>query len=458
MHEQATRCAVAAFSLAEPMMRPGDVNAAGPLSPARPRLLSGTDHLLISALWLALYTQWLSILPVVLPDQVATIVGSDNSDKAGIAGTIAAAGAVMSLFVTPIVGALSDRLRAPSGRRRPFLITGTVLSCAALVPLAFFARGSSLVLYTLAILNLQIWWNWTAGAYAGLIPDIVPAELQPRASGWLNVMTIIGTILGNVLVWTLYRSDQMLPLIGVFMALNLGCLVLTLRGAREPPAAGATSAFDLRAFVRSFFLDPRANANIYWVLITRLFANMGIWSVFTFLLFYIESVLGLGSHAAVKLLSTLLGAGAIVAIPASVIGVRLAERHGIARLVRITSWIMAAAISCFALIAFNPNLALVAALTVVFGAANGAYGAVDWALALKVLPAGRDAGKDMGIWHVSMVVPQIIGPATMGWVITVIDKAASARFAYAAAFGVAAVWFALAAVLVTRVRLENTGK
>ena len=126
--------------------------------------------MLISALWLALYTQWLSILPVVLPDQVATIVGSDNADKAGIAGSIAAAGAVMSLFVTPIAGALSDRLRAPSGRRRRFLITGTVLSCAALVPLAFFARGSSLVLYTLVILNLQIWWNWTAGAYAGLIP------------------------------------------------------------------------------------------------------------------------------------------------------------------------------------------------------------------------------------------------------------------------------------------------
>src|SRR5580658_14474 len=139
MHEQATGCAVAAFSQAEPMMRPGDVNAAGPLSPARPRLSSGTDHLLISALWLALYTQWLSILPVVLPDQVATIVGSDNSDKAGIAGSIAAAGAGISLFVTPIAGALSDRLRAPSGRRRPFLITGMVLNCAALVPLAFFA-------------------------------------------------------------------------------------------------------------------------------------------------------------------------------------------------------------------------------------------------------------------------------------------------------------------------------
>src|SRR5262249_19037516 len=155
---------------------------------------------------------------------------------------------------------------------------------------------------------------------------------------------------------TLYRSDRVFPLIGVFIALNLGCLALTLRGAREPPAAGVPSAFDLRVFVGSFFPDPRANANIYWVLITRLFANMGIWSVFTFLLFYIQSVLGLGSDASVKLLSALLIAGTIVAIPASVMGVRLAEQYGIVRLVRITSWSMAAAVSCFALIAFNPNM------------------------------------------------------------------------------------------------------
>jgi MFS family permease len=417
------------------------------------RRLSAADHILISALWLAFYTQWLSILPVVMPDQVAAIVGPDNPEKAGVAGTIAAAGAIVSLVMTPVAGALSDRLRAPLGRRRPFLISGTLLTCMSLLPLALFEGGGSVFLYALVILNLQIWWNWTAGAYAGLVPDVVPKQQQSEASGWLNVMTIGGTILGNVLVWALYRTDRVLPLIGVFIALSLVCLMLTLRGGKELPSQGASSQFEFGAFVRSFFLNPRSNANMYWVLVTRLFANMGIWSVFTFLLFYIESVLSLDSEAAIRLLSALLGAGTFVAIPASIFGAKLADRHGLVRVVQTTSWIMAAAVSCFAVIAFNPNMAVVAILTVVFGAANGAYGAVDWALALKVLPAGQNSGKDMGIWHVSMVLPQIAGPAAMGWLITLIEKTASAQAAYAMAFAVASIWFTLAAALVNRVKI-----
>jgi hypothetical protein len=148
-----------------------------------------------------------------------------------------------------------------------------------------------------------------------------------------------------------------------------------------------------------------------------------------------------------------LGAGAVLAIPASLVGVRLADRHGVVRLVRVTSWIMAAAALCYVLIALRPSLALVVPVVLLFSAAYGAYGAVDWALALKVMPAGKDVGKDMGIWHISMVLPQILGPAATGWLITGIKIVGSARLAYAVAFAIAAMWFTLAATLVTRVRL-----
>lgn len=434
-------------------MRVRGVGVPSPDAPAGIRRLTTADHMALSVLWLALNAQWLTIVPIVVPDQVAGIIGPDDASKAGIVGSVTAAGAFVALVVAPIAGALSDRLRAPRGRRRPFLIYGVNASCLALLPLALFGAGSSLGLYVLAILNLQFWWNGTAGAYAGLIPDVVPAEAQSRASGWLNVMTIAGTILGNVLVWAFYRPDRVWPLIGAFIVLNVGCLTLTLWRVREPPARVAREAFDLRAFMRSFLLDPRANANLYWVLVTRLAANMGVWSVFTFLLFYLESVAGLQREAAVKVLPMLLGTGAVLAIPASMIGVWLAEKYGIVRFVSFMSWIMCAAVSCFALIAINPNLPLVAVLAIVFAIAGGAYGAIDWALALKVLPAGQDAGKDMGIWHVSMVVPQILGPAAMGWMISAIEAAASARVAYAVAFAIAALWFAPAALLVNRVRL-----
>lgn len=434
-------------------MRGQVVSAIEPVRAARARQFSTADHVSVSVLWLALYAQWLTMVPIIVPDQIAGIVGPDVATKEGIAGTIIAAGAAVALIVAPVAGALSDRRRAPHGRRRPFLVVGMLGSCGALALLALFGPGSSVLLYAVAILNLQFWWNWASGPYAGLIPDVVSAGAQSVASGWMNVMSILGTIIGNVLVSALYHPGRVLPVIAAFVALNIASLVLTLRGVREPPAAGANDAFDLRTFIRSFYLDPQEHANFYWVLITRLLGNMGIWSVFAFLLFYIESVVGIEREAAAQLLPTLLGAGAILAIPASFLGVKLAERHGVVRLVRATSWIMAAAAMGYVLIALRPGLALVVPVILVFSAAYGAYGAVDWALALRVLPAGQDVGKDMGIWHVAMVLPQILGPAATGWLITGIKAVGSPQLAYAAAFAIAAVWFTLAAMLVARVRL-----
>ncbi len=423
------------------------------------------SQLYLALLWLAFFAQWMTVVPILAPDQVATILGPGSTTKEGISGTVTAAGALVSLLITPIAGSLSDRLRAKRGRRRPFLILGTLGSCVALALLMPFHQGSSIPLYVLAIMNLQFWWNLGAGPYAGLIADVVPKPDQGMASGWMNVMSIAGTVLGNILITVCYKtaeqstgqsngqsSDPRLFL-ALMIVLNLLCLAGTLIGVREPPAAGHTDKRDLRAYLRSFYIDPRRHANFYWVIVTRLFANMGVWSIFTFLLFYVGTVLGIARPLTV--LPVLLGAGALVSVPASLIGVKLADRHGIVRIVGLTSWIMAGSALCYVLIAFHPSLVLVAPVVIVFSAGYGAYQSVDWALALAVLPSSDEAGKDMGIWHVSMILPQILGPGLTGWLISGLTLLISARFAYTVAFAIAALWFAAAAWFVTRIRLPH---
>jgi len=131
----------------------------------------------------------------------------------------------------------------------------------------------------------------------------------------------------------------------------------------------------------------------------------------------------------------------------------MAARYGIVRIVGATSWIMAAAAVGYVLAAFHPQLWLVILVGLTFTVGYGAYQAVDWALALRVLPDSDAAGKDMGIWHISMVLPQIIGPAVTGWIISGLTLAISARFAYLFAFCLAAACFVLAAWLIRKVRL-----
>lgn len=406
----------------------------------------------LATLWFAMFAQWLTVLPVILPDQVTHILGGGAANKEGWIGTIAAAGAVVALVVAPVAGALSDRLRSARGRRRPFLIVGVLGSCLSLLLLIPFDRGGSIYLYILAILNLQFWWNLVSGAYAGLVPDVVPGAQQPMASGWLNVMTIAGTIVGNILVAVTYRSGHATVAMACFVVTALACLWLTL-SIPEPPSRGASEPFRLVSFLRSFVIEPRRHRNFYWVLVTRLLSNMGVWSVLTFLLSYLQDVIGVAQPE--QVLPMLLGAGALFAIPASLWSVRLADRHGIVEIVKLTSWIMAAAVIGYVLVVLRPSLYFVAPLVVVFAAAYGAYQAVDWALALQVLPSRDAAGKDMGVWHVSMVLPQILGPAGTGWIISWAKGAVSPSFAYVLAFVIASIWFVLAALLVGRIKLSR---
>ncbi len=320
---------------------------------------------------------------------------------------------------------------------------GTCIGLALLVP---FGAGSSILLYALAILNLQFWWNWACGPYAGLIPDVVPEGDQASASAWMNIMSILGTFTGNGIAVAALRprppgrcdrragrGQPRLP------RADLG---RRARAARTPaPPAGSSSG---RSCARSGSA-PALHRNFYRVLVTRLFANLGVWSVLTFLLFYLHDVIGVAEPG--KVLPMLLGLGAMLGIPASLVAARLADRYGIVAIVRATSWMMAAAAIAYVLIAFHPHSALTAPVFLVYFAGWGAYQAVDWALALKVLPHSETAGKDMGIWHVALVLPQILGPALTGWIITGAKLAVSARFAYALAFAIAALWFSLSAML-----------
>jgi Na+/melibiose symporter-like transporter len=402
----------------------------------------------LSSLWLAWNAQWLIIPVTVIPQAVNSLAPRRPELWSGL---VVGAGAAVALVVPPVAGAISDRSHNPSGRRRPYLVAGVLASCAALV---FFgwAESANLAFLTIAYLLLEFWWNLAAGPFAGLIPDVVPAEQHGVATGWLNALGIVGTLIGSLALRT-YRHAHPWPMIAVFTALSVVCLWVTLLFVREP-APRPQPWPGLARFARSFYLPPADNKNFYLVLVTRLLNNMGVWSVLTFLVLYLQFVVGLAQDAATRLMATLTAVGAVLAIAASLAAARLIGRYGVVRAVQGSSWVMAATAASYTLIAVAPRVPLVVPMVLVFGIASGVFGAADWALALAVLPRGQDAGKDFGIWHICLVLPQVIGPITTGVLITAVSHLVSRPFAYAFAFAVAAAWFIAASVFIGRLKLR----
>ena len=119
----------------------------------------------------------------------------------------------------------------------------------------------------------------------------------------------------------------------------------------RPPAG--PEAVRLGAFVRSFWLPPALHRNFYRVLVTRLFANLGVWSVLTFLLFYLQRYRRRAEPG--RVLPMLLGIGACSGYRRALSPPGSTSRYGIVAVVRATSWMMAGAASAYVLIALHPQ-------------------------------------------------------------------------------------------------------
>ena len=416
-------------------------------SVAPKRRITTLDQFFISCFWLAYNIHWGALIAIVLPSQIAAIVGDANKEFYN--GLIPPLGAVVSLLITPVAGALSDRSRSRWGRRRPFMLVGTLVNILFLVLIAGFGNGSNIWLFLLCYMGIQLGNNWSGGPYAGLLPDVVPPDQRGSASGWLGLMTAIGTLVGALAAGQLIRGGSYWPIYLLIIVALAVLLTVTLWGVRERPLTIDPGPFDLREFMRSFMLDPKIYRDFYWVLATRGLVTMGIYSVFTFFQFFLKDIIGVVNPEEQS--SFLIGIIIAAGIPTSIIAGSLSDRYGRKPLVYISGVLMALASIIYIAVAFVPSLTFTFIVGALFGVGYGAYQAVDWALAIDVLPGGEDAAKDMGIWHVALVLPQILAPAITGLTLNAL-KSTSLLLGYTVVFILTATWFVLGTVFVRQIR------
>jgi len=391
--------------------------------------------------------QWMALLLIVLPPQITQIVGEQHKEL--ISGIILPIGAFVALVTTPVAGALSDRSRSRLGRRRVYIVAGCAMNVVFLGLLSQFGAGSSLFWFSICFMGLQFAGNWWGGPYAGLIPDLVPEAERGTASGYMMIMQGLGNIVGPGAAGLLAQIDVLYSY--WFLA---ACIVvsaaITLPTLREPEIA-ADAPRPPGLVLKDFLLDPRAHPDFYIVLATRSFVTMGTFSVFPFAQFFLKDVIGIanaeGAAAAMFVATTL------ICLPVAYAAGRWADRRGPVGLVKASGWAMAAGTLAYVVLLTDPNWPMAIAIGIAVGLAAGAYQTVDWALAVAVLPRPEDAGKDMGIWHISFVLPQMIAPAIAGVTIDSL-KGGSYTVAYGAVFLMAALWFAAGTVPLSWLRLK----
>ena len=72
----------------------------------------------------------------------------------------------------------------------------------------------------------------------------------------LNILSVAGTVAGNVVVVATYKTGNPSGTIAAFVTLNIAILVVMLRYVREPQLATQRSAFVLGEFLRRASMAP----------------------------------------------------------------------------------------------------------------------------------------------------------------------------------------------------------
>ena len=425
-------------------------------SPAAARM-SHVRQAFLSLFWFGLQAHWAAILLITLPQQ-AFLIGGDAA-KGQTLGIVLLLGAVVSMVVAPLFGALSDRTITRFGRRRPWIVVGTLLNVVGLFALAYTPRAndlSSLPLFVLAFMWVELANNLANAPFNALIPDLVPKAQRGSASGWFGLMNILGSFTGAVTGLVFTRAGVTdIPAIYQFLAVVLVLSMIgTVLSVKEPQVLHPPAPFRLDDFLRGL-VTPFRDHDFRWVFWTRFLWVMGTFTVQEFLLFFMRDVVknfslfgqtvAENAESAVSFFSAALLLGAVG--PSLIAGI-LSDRFGRKIMVYVSSGLQAIVPIIFVL---SGSFELAVLMGLVFGIGYGAYQAVDWALAVDVLPKGEAAAKDMGIWHASLVLPQVLAPAITGFTLTAL-KPSGLLLGYTVVFVMTAMWFVLGTVFVRGIR------
>ncbi len=259
---------------------------------------------------------------------------------------------------------------------------------------------------------------------------------RPQSRRWLSrsvLTTLLVTLLAALVVWAMMALWNSLHITGLQIDSTLEQVILEV-----VVTIGVLRLFDF---------NPRRNPDFAWVLATRLLVVLGIYTIQTFLQYYLRDAVKVADpeQAATNFVILV----SLTSLVSAFVAGWLSDRFGRKRLVYVAGYMMALVGVIFVI---THSYTIVFASAALFGLGYGAYQSVDWALVVDVLPSEHSYARDMGIWNIAASLSQVVAPVLGGPLIDTFTRAGNPILGYQLLFTMAIVYCVLGTITVRFIR------
>jgi len=373
-----------------------------------------TNYIKITIFGFGLSALWASLHGIILPLRILDFV--PGMQKNTYLDLLILTGLFLAMVVQPIAGAISDRSGFSWGRRRPYILLGSLLVLLLLPWIVFSSSYATIfIIYCL----LQISSNIAQGPFQGFIPDLVPEGRRGTASGWRGLLNLVGAILLIRMIAPLmdryFIEHEIFGLwltLGMLAFILLGVMLITVITVKERPGIRGTKLHLMSTLNKSFRVDIKAHPGFIVFLVACFFIFMAWGTLMGHTLYFLTDVVKLpGTAAATSNLLIVIGICLLAVVyPAG----RMCDKVGRKPIIVSSGIVGSLGIMALYFSAFiSHNYTHIMLSGCLLGICGGAWVSTQWALATDLVGKGEEA-RYLGLVNISITsagaLSRLMGP------------------------------------------------
>ena len=370
-------------------------------------------------------------------------------------GFIMSADNVVALFLLPVFGMISDRTHTRIGRRKPYIIFGTLTAAVTMLAIPYAAHEQRLILFMVALGLVLIFMATYRSPAVALMPDITPKPLRSKGNAVINLMGAVGGavfLLINMFlapdttnsetadywpVFILTAAVMVVAMLVVILTVNEPKLAKKMREDSQKMGIDDGPDNDEKGSATKVKLPQDVRRSMILILLSIAFWFMGYNAVTTAFSKFAVLHLGMQEGAASGILMVAVIVATVSFIPVGIISSRVGRKKSIIFGVLLLTGVFASA-SLYT--AYSPLM------YVSFSLAGVAWASINVNSLPMVLEMSKNAsiGKYTGYYYTFSMAAQVATPILSGFLLE--------HVGYYTLFPYAAVFVALAIVTMLFVR------